>query len=436
MKENKFYISFFNILNKKGIKYSVLRNYKSLPLNTGGSDLDLWVAHEDGTKTIEILKTVTIETNSKLVSVLEDNKCPKYCFLNTEYGAQIDLFLGDIPYQHNTMIEAKVVENSRRLYNNIWVMDDTLSDLIALLKEIINNGRVQEKYIIPIEKNKNTYTEDYLKSKLTLFSPLFISLLSSSIKNSSIQINTKQIHRLGRSSLGKKYTINSLKKLWRIAHPPGYVIAVLGTDGSGKSTIIDAITPIVEEAFHKGIIYNHLRPNWLPELGVLLGKKKKTDKTIIVSNPHAEKASGIVGSLMRWFYYLQDYIWGYLRIIWPVIHTKAKVFIFDRYYYDNYIDQRRARTSLPRWVFKIGELFVPRPDLILCLGGDPAKIYERKPETSLEEVTRQTNVLKTFCSSKKNAVWIDTTIAPEKSIDTAMKAIVEVMSKRFKFINK
>ena len=86
---------------------------------------------------------------------------------------------------------------------------------------------------------------------------------------------------------------------------------------------------------------------------------------------------------------------------------------------------------MPRWVLRFGEIFVPVPDLILCLGGDPKKIYERKPETSLEEVTRQTNVLKRFCNKRKNAVWVDTTLTPEESIRLAKEAILDMLSKRF-----
>ena len=55
---------------------------------------------------------------------------------------------------------------------------------------------------------------------------------------------------------------------------PGYVIAVEGTDGSGKSFIINSITPVLNEAFHNGVVYNHLRPSAIPDLGVVLGKKK------------------------------------------------------------------------------------------------------------------------------------------------------------------
>ena len=214
----------------------------------------------------------------------------------------------------------------------------------------------------------------------------------------------------------------------------GYVIAVEGTDGSGKSFIINSITPILNEAFHNGIVYNHLRPHCIPDIAELFGKReKKEGETQVVSDPHAQKQSGVISSLVRWSYYMIDYTWGYLRRVWLPIHSKSKVFIFDRYYYEYYFDQKRSHVNLPMWVIRLGEFFIPKPDLILCLGGDPEKIYARKPETSLEEVIRQTKVLKEFCEKRKNAVWIDTTIAPEDSVSAAMSAITEMMSKRFDF---
>jgi hypothetical protein len=92
---------------------------------------------------------------------------------------------------------------------------------------------------------------------------------------------------------------------------------------------------------------------------------KDGEKPKVVSDPHAQKPSGFIGSIVRWGYYMMDYTFGYAKSVYPKIATKAKVFIFDRYYYDYYIDQRRSRTSLPRWVLRFGEIFVPVPDLIL-----------------------------------------------------------------------
>ena len=152
---------------------------------------------------------------------------------------------------------------------------------------------------------------------------------------------------------------------------------------------------------------------------------------MVVSAPHAGKKAGPVGSLICWCYYLPDYWLGYWRKVWPLVATCSAVQIFDRYYYDYYIDQRRFGIHLPHWLVRLGGCLVPTPDVILCLGGNPEAIYARKPETSLGEVTRQTEALKNFCRRQKHAVWVDTTTSQEESIAAAKAAVLKAMSTRF-----
>ena len=77
------------------------------------------------------------------------------------------------------------------------------------------------------------------------------------------------------------------------------------------------------------------------------------------------------------------------------------------------------------------EFFIPKLDLIICLGATPQQIYERKPETSLEEVEKQINLLKVFCKNRRNAIWVDTGIDIEDSVYLAMQGITEMFEKRF-----
>ena len=105
--------------------------------------------------------------------------------------------------------------------------------------------------------------------------------------------------------------------------------------------------------------------------------------------------------------------------------------ICDRYYYEYMIDPKRCAVKLPPGWARFWGWFIPKPDLILCLGGDPEKIYARKPETSLEEVKRQVAALKKFCDGNRRAVWIDTTTSIEASYDAAMSAIEGRMRKRY-----
>lgn len=430
MKKNITY-ELFHLLNKEKITYAVLRNYESLPESCGGSDLDIFVASADCEKFYKILTNAAESTNSKLVSYTADALSPKVCYLNSTGGIQLDVFQGALCCKGHVMIpESDIIKNIVE-YNGIKVVEPHLGDMIAFMKEVLNNGKCSNKYIEPLRENKDLFTETYLSERLSLFTQEFSHEVASTIGTNRYDESFAKVQTIGLKCLGKSKKIGSSKwsKLSRLFHQPGYTIAVLGTDGSGKSFIINSITPILNEAFHNGVRYEHMRPNYFSSLAVAAGRKK-ADTHEVCSNPHGSKPSGLIGSIARLTYYWLDYTYGYFRKVFLDKAFKTHLWIFDRYYYDYLLDQRRARLNMPEWIIKLYGIFVPRPDLTLCLGGDPEKIYARKPETSLEEVKRQTEVLHQFCKNHKNAVWIDTTLKPEESINSVLHFIYEMMNKK------
>ena len=209
----------------------------------------------------------------------------------------------------------------------------------------------------------------------------------------------------------------------------GFCIAFMGTDGSGKSTIINHVIPWLESRGMAAVHYEHLRPNCLPALGVVAGKRSKGDSEP-VTNPHSQAAVGFVSSVVRLAYYWLDYFLGYYLKTWPIIKSKEQVCIFDRYFYDLLIDPRRMRIQLPIWIMRGAFLFVPKPDLVICLGADAEVLYERKPETSLEEVARQVNALRSLCASNSRAIWVDTGQSLNASVQETFTAIECLFSKR------
>jgi thymidylate kinase len=198
-------------------------------------------------------------------------------------------------------------------------------------------------------------------------------------------------------------------------------IAFLGTDGSGKSAVIDAITPLLKEKYTTDIHYEHLRPNYISSLGVAMGKRTKEEESKItkIDNPHTEKPSGFAGSLFRLSYYWIDYTWGYYR----KIYKSKGIWIFDRYFYDFIIDPYRGKINLPQWLIKLFGCFIPSPDLIICLGTDANKIHQRKPELPLNEIQRQVDKLKSFSGKHKRTVWIDTGCSIAETTENTMHAI-------------
>lgn len=208
----------------------------------------------------------------------------------------------------------------------------------------------------------------------------------------------------------------------------GLFVVILGPDGAGKSTIIEAIRPLIETALHSKIFYEHMRPNLLPSLARLFGRPVKEGPT---TDPHASKPSGFLCSLIRLLYYTTDYVIGYWLKVFPVLVKRPCTYVFDRYFYDYFIDPRRGRIALPQWIIRIFSLVVPKPDIILCLGADPKVIHARKPELPLEEFKRQMDALRKFCDSNERAVWIDTGCSIEDSVNRALEAITTRMAVRY-----
>lgn len=439
--KQQFLTTFFDQLNEIGVDYFVYGEYRQLPVDTGGSDIDMVVNGKDFDKTTALLLSLAQKSKVIIASKYANANANAHFYrcLSLDWGVQVDILRDGLHFKGVSYYPlAKLCKHVIR-HNGIKVVNCEYGFFVDYFKEIIHKGKAKEKYRTAVMEALQNHEEELDEEIKEIYGDKALQLIKSNFTMDGLNHIGISLQQIIHRNILKGKTITQLQTKLVLAQrlfskKPGYVIAVLGTDGSGKSTIINAITPWLNQGFHHGVIYNHLRPNVIPDLGVMFGKKKaigKGEVPTVCSDPHGQKPSGFVGSLVRWGYYLLDYTFGYMKSVWKTIHIHSKVFIFDRYYYDYYIDQRRSRTSLPRWILRLGECMVPTPDLILCLGGDPQKIYNRKPETSLEEVTRQTHVLQDFCRNRNKAVWIDTTTTPQESIRAAQSAILKMLSVRF-----
>lgn len=436
MKEgkSKFLSSLFYELNTLNVPYFVYGEYDSLPCDTGGSDIDMIIPHEEFERGISVLRDVSDKQNVDVVSYYNGPHSCFVRFMTPNWGVQFDIITG---FYHKDSIYYPLdfLKDDIILHNQIVkVLKKEVGYYVDFLKELTHIETIKDKYV---EGFFNEYhVHSYRKEQLfSLYGESFVSIIDKQNNVDEFKRNLSEIRLIINKKLHPYYSFGRLLlriySFKRMFCPPGYVVAIVGTDGSGKSTIINAITPILNEAFHKGVYYHHLRPHWIPDLGVALRQRKKNEEERTVENPHGANPSGFWGSLCRWGYYLIDYSIGYILKIWLSKHTKSHVHIFDRYYYDYYIDPYRLRVTLPQWIIRFGELFVPSPDIIICLGGDPKRIYMRKPETSFEEVVCQNERIKNLCKRKKKAVWINTTQDLALSINETMTVIQKMMADRF-----
>lgn len=425
------------LLTKLNVNYCVLRNYEHLPLHTGGSDLDMWVSPEDYPRFLEILGDVCQACDAHLVSYKDDKLCPQFTLCAYLSGLQIDMHIGLANHKGVAYFDESIIGHHILEHNGIKVLAPEADGLICFLKEMLNNKRCKTEYCEKarraIAQVSDTEAEQYLKA----FSPAVRTKILGVLRNADFeeavirQVGIAASKDLQTPASRWLYLCTQAKKTSRFFRPLGYTVAFLGTDGSGKSTIINALTPVLSEAFHKGVRYEHMRPNYLPSLAVLTGKKSKDAPVEVCVDPHGGKPSGFFGSLLRVSYYWLDYTYGYFRKVYFDKSVKNHVWIFDRYFYDYANDPRRACIKLPRWLLHFYGLLVPDPDIIICLGTDAEKIHARKPELPLEEIRRQVERLRRFAGHNSHAVWIDTGCSVEESVRQTMSVLLDRMSRRF-----
>jgi len=193
-------------------------------------------------------------------------------------------------------------------------------------------------------------------------------------------------------------------------------VAVLGADGSGKSTVIDGL---IEHLASKKIdvVYQHWRP--------VLGGKDESDNGPVV-DPHAQTPRGMVASMLKV---------GVLLVIWRLSfwgdigkqRKQGKLVLFDRFYADLLNDPIRYRYGGSRVFASIVFKWMPKPDLIILLDAEAEVLYARKPEVEMGELKKIVSRYRDYIDNEKRGKLINSDQEVKKVIADAVVAIEQVL---------
>ena len=199
-----------------------------------------------------------------------------------------------------------------------------------------------------------------------------LSLVAKSIRN----------HRNHPARLLLRGMFGTARALRRAVTPAGLVVAVVGPDGVGKSTLTTLLSTRTAEIF-RDVHRLHLTPGLLPPPARLL-RRPAYDVTL----PHARAPSGRLGSILRTVYLATDTLvgWG-PRVALPRI--RANLVVIERGWRDLEIDPVRYRLAAGKPLIRLLTRLLPKPDLTLVLRAEAQVIHDRKPELSVVEISRQ-----------------------------------------------
>lgn len=190
-------------------------------------------------------------------------------------------------------------------------------------------------------------------------------------------------------------------------------IVFLGVDGSGKTTIIQALHRILDGSAHH---VRHCR------VVPILPWQSEPDSTKAVSNPHARKNRGPIGSIAKVFYLFTRYC---LVHAWP--WRGSVLFLFDRHMADMVVDPRRYRYGGPTALLMRLLSLLPQPTLSVLVDIDPHIAHRRKPELPLAELRRQADAYRHMMGSLPNPISIKGDDPVQDNINRILRSYLQVM---------
>lgn len=204
-------------------------------------------------------------------------------------------------------------------------------------------------------------------------------------------------------------------RIARVVHPRGRHIVLLGPDGAGKSSTIEAmvesLTPLFSRIEVKG---------FAPSLRQLLGRAGGN-----TSAPHGLPPRSVPASMLRTVYWLVYALASHVSLRWNRI--RSDLVLNDRHFIDILVDPVRYRYSGPSWPLKLVWHLTPRPDLLILLSGEPEVIQARKRELSVAETTRLCQAYEDLVGPLAYGCTIDSGMPRDQMVEKVLAAAIETL---------
>ncbi|MCD7862796.1 MAG: hypothetical protein LUG61_04635 [Lachnospiraceae bacterium] len=435
--EVDFVKAIFKAFEKENIEFCVLRNADEVE-SGDAHDIDM-TADADRLVDVEnIMLRVADECGWKMhikIGSPKDKtniKCYHFYFADESkkeiHIAHFDVF-PTFAWKGYVLLENLCLINNIDSGSEIHKSDASVEAVTKLFIRLLHNGYIKSKYkeyIQVVFSSHGEAVKNLMKNFLDNDTVQFVYQNVMNSEWSKIEAERDRIvgavQKFARKSKGS-YNRYLLKKL---KGKPGLMVAFEGTDGSGKSTIINGLEQVPESSFPDGMLdYYHWRPGFIKK-----EKQTANGEAIIVTEPHAKKPYGRTKSFLKFSFFNLDYFLGYwFKVRWQL--SKGHLVVFDRYYYDYYMDKIRYRLSISDRVLDFFRFMIPKPDVSFLLIGDPQVLYERKKEIDVSEIEAQIQRLRANENKFAHAVEIDVNASVDDVVFCVAKEILNSCSRNY-----
>lgn len=421
MKE--LFCSFFNSLNKTKIFYAITGRIENYPEEIH-SDIDIIIPSNRFNDFWHFMKRLD-QNGINWIQIISHEITAHYCIVTLSDDQNHHLLKPDVCsdyYRKGTLFLKADYLLQNRIYNakGFYQLSPNKEFVYYLLKKVdkanLNNeqfSHLKQQWDNDQEGCKAAIKPFFTITNQAMVEQVFnrndIGLLNSTLKQ--LKIN---LHQNLRFSV-RDYLFKIKNRIERIIKPTGLVVAFMGPDGCGKTTIIDGVKKDLTEVFRRNKQF-HLFP-------------KEQNEINTVTNPHAKKSRGFIGSLSKLFYFLALYQTGFWFKVYP-LKIRSTLVIFDRYFHDQMVDPMRYRHGAGLFWIRLFGFLIPKPDLWILLDAPAEVVQKRKSEVAEEETKRQLQEYRKLFSTLKNATVINANQQPEKVIYDAEKVIIDYLKNR------
>ena len=425
MKKQFLLSGVLNILKHFEIPYAIVGRTEDYPENIG-SDVDIMIHKEDLGKFHKAIWDIE-KTGAKVVQMFQHEIVAFYYIVFAFNGTERICIQPDVCTDYyrkgRKLLSANEMLSSIREapQGGFFVLSPEKEFIYYLLKKI-DKQKISEEQFEHIRNSFLFSPEKSLDEARLIWCEENLSIIKDSFENNKYEYLNSCLKQLqnGIHSSKKMGFVDRLKniilKVKRVLHPTGYVIAVMGPDGCGKTTVINQLKKDIEPAFRR-IQQFHLFP--VPQKG-----ESKAE-----NNPQGKTKRNFVLSVLKLMYFVRIYVGGHFKYVLPA-KIRSTFTIFDRYYDDILVDPLRYRNGTPDWVVKFFGLFIPEPELWIILDCPTEVIQARKSEVPPEETERQRQAYLALAKTKKNCIVLNTNRNVAEISVEACKFICESLNKR------
>lgn len=438
------------IFQDKNIKYFILRNYEGLPNVNLSKDVDIIVEPKKSAEAINIIKSVYKGNGLSNYHEVQFGKvnCCHGIDISLGLGIHIDIISSYVSkgYEIFSFEELYLFTEN---YNSLRVLNKYMEGVLVFIYKQFNynNPSLKPAYKEIIFNTHTNYPEfkklisRFVGNKLT--NEIFLEIENRNFDK--MLTYSKQLTKgLRRYAFKKQRFYTCMYKLqffWEkfnrlILSYRKYskVFAVMGPDGSGKTTFLNALIDKIDHYYVNDKIdvrcnVYHFRPNIFPNLGEIGERTKFKVQDKDFTNPHRAKPANTLSSLFRITYYWIDYLIGFNFLVRKDVKFD-RFTVFDRYSYDFLVDPIRVRLNLPMWCRKFFVKCMPHPKIVFYLNASPEVIFKRKQELTLDEIRRQRVVYKKVANSHTRFNILNANRPVIESVDDAFKILIKTFTEK------